>query len=205
MRSMSHDSSVGSLVAITLVAGFFTAVAASSAAASNMVCPPHETAGPRRTGGSTHRFGLELTPVSALARIWVLHGTYSAWKGGDVVAGYVYQNQMIGDAGRAHGHTLALGYRQFLRLGFNLQIEHWIAYNPIESSVDGRTYKGWDGWLEVMPGYRWDFYRSNAVDLYILAQVEFGWVTFRTNAPPKLPHNGVSPFVIPLVWFGARF
>lgn len=206
---MSKHNSFGLVAAIVLVtrasAALGEPITVPLATAQPMTeAPAQERPVPRGTGGSAHRLGLELTPVSPIMRIWALHATYSAWEYGDVIAGYVYQNEMIGEAGRANGHTLAVGYRQFFWRGFNLEIEHWIAYDPIDSSVDGRTYKGWDGWLEVMPGYRWDFYRSHAIDLFVLAQVEFGWPTFRTNPPPNMPEATGAPFVIPLVWLGAR-
>jgi hypothetical protein len=108
----------------------------------------------------------------------------------------------IGDVGRAYGHTLVLGYRQYFWHGLNLDLELWGAYDPIKSSIDGKMYRGVDLWVALLPGYRWDFWRQGEFDVYALAQVEFGYPAFRTNPPPNLP--GKSIFVIPLLWFGFR-
>jgi hypothetical protein len=179
--------------------------AVHDAAATNTAADEKDTAEskplPSGTHASAHRFGIELSPVSPIVDIWAVRLSYSAWRYGDLIGGYVYQHEKIGDVGRAHGHTLLVGYRQFVWRGAHAEMNLWGAWDPITSYVDGRTYDGFDLWGDLWLGYRLDVLERRALDLYLLPQLEIGIPLYRQNPPPQLP-SGI--FVMPVLWLGAR-
>lgn len=156
------------------------------------------------THDSRHRFGIEATPFSALIKIWAIRGTYSLWSHGDLLLGYAYQNETSGDKAVMHGQTLMIGYRQFFWRGLNLEIELMPAYNPATSLIDGKTYVGWDMWIEGRIGYRFDIIDRPGFSFFVMPQFACGVGIFRTNPWPGLSENAHEPFPFPMIMFGLR-
>ncbi len=152
---------------------------------------------------SSHRLGLEVTPLSPLIRIWVLHLTYALWSQGELTTGYAYMNNNLGDLGRANAHSVLLGYRHFFWRGLHAELELWPAYDRVLSFEDNQTYAAFDIWGELRVGYRFDLLRNETLDLYVLPQLAVGTGLYSSNPPPGIESE--SPFfAFPMVWIGIR-
>lgn len=157
---------------------------------------------PVGTNGSSSKwgFGTSLSyPVGA--SIYMFQFSYSAWSMGDVLVGYAFQHW--NDQGQANAQTLLLGYRQFIWRGLHAEVELWPAYNPFESSVDGKTYSGFELWVSARVGYRFDF-KVDGHELFVLAQPSVGVGVARQNRWPKMG-SGFHPIFEPQLIVGTRF
>ncbi len=157
---------------------------------------------PAGTNGSSWKwgFGTSLTyPIGA--SIYMVQLSYSAWSMGDVLVGYAFQHW--NDQGQANAQTLLLGYRQFIWRGLHTEVELWPAYNPFESSVDGKTYSGFELWVSARIGYRFDF-NVYGHELFVLAQPSLGVGVARQNRWPKMG-SGFHPTWEPQLIVGTRF
>jgi hypothetical protein len=83
------------------------------------------------------------------------------------------------------------------------EVELWPAYNPFKSSVDGKTYSGFELWVSARVGYRFDF-EVFGRELFVLPQPSLGLGIARQNRWPKMP-NGHTPIFEPQLIVGARF
>ncbi len=145
------------------------------------------------------KYGIETSPIFPLVKIYAIQGTYSLWNKGDVIVGYAYQNQIIENEGQCHGHTLLLGYRQYVLKGLHVDIEFFPAVNNFYCYVDGKYYNGYEVVAEIRPGYRFDLKINNSFDVYILTQAAMLFGLYRDNPWPTM---GNDPFFFPLVWIG---
>ena len=146
------------------------------------------------------RLGTSIT--YPLAEIYMIQVAYSPFENGDILCGMAYQNWK-NDQGRANAYTLLLGYRQFVFGGLHTEIELWPAYNPFHSSVDGHTYSGFELWMSLRLGYRFDF-TLGGNDLFILAQPGVGFGVARENPWPEKDKSDKAIFEPQLI-AGIRF
>jgi hypothetical protein len=199
---MHHTIIISSTLAILLGSATVHAQGAQPPEAAKSLEPAPPRDKPAGTNGSSLKwgFGTSLTyPIGA--SIYMVQLSYSAWSMGDVLVGYAFQHW--NDQGQAHAQTLLLGYRQFIWRGLHAEVELWPAYNPFESSVDGRTYKGGELWVSARVGYRFDF-KVYGRELFVLAQPSIGVGVARQNPWPKAP-TGFNPIFEPQLIVGTRF
>jgi hypothetical protein len=128
-------------------------------------------------------WGIGTSITYPLAEIYMMQVSYSPWESGDILGGLAYQNWK-NDQGRANAYTLLLGYRQYAWKGLHAEMELWPAYNPFQSSVDGKTYTGLELWMSLRIGYRIDFELADS-DFFILAQPSIGFGVVRDNPWPE--------------------
>jgi len=168
--------SAGAAVVVALLAWVGTAHADSGALYAE----------PAGTAGTLGRWGVEVSPTYLLAPIYMIQSTWSAWRYGDVVAGYGFQHMTSNSrgAGQTNGHSLLIGYRQFIWKGINLELLAWPTYDRFQSYVDGRVYPGFELWCEAYVGYRLDF-EVRHTTFYILPQPGIGWGMGRSNKWPR--------------------
>jgi hypothetical protein len=146
-------------------------------------------------------FGISITyPLGG--QIYMVQLSYSVWEKGDILWGVAYQDWK-NDRGHSHAYTLLLGYRQFIWEGIHAEIEFWPAYNPFESSVDGKTYKGFELWTSLRVGYRFDFDIA-ANPFFILVQPSVGFGVARQNPWPGKEFDE-GPVFEPQFIAGMRF
>lgn len=124
--------------------------------------------------------------------IYMIQSSYSPCGHGDLLLGAAFQN-WENDQGQANAYTLLLGYRKYLWRGLHAEMELWPAYNPFESSVDGKTYKGMELWASLRIGYKFDF-KAIGNDFYILAQPSIGLGVLRGNKWPDMEKDDDAVF-----------
>jgi len=129
------------------------------------------------------------------ANIWEIQFSYGLWDYGEILIGGAYQN-WTNELGTAHGSTLLLGYRQYLWNGFHVEAEFWPAWNPFDSSVDGKTYSGFDLWCSFRAGYRLDVPVAGQ-DFFVLIQPSLGFGLARQNPWPGMPPSPSAPMFEP--------
>ncbi len=122
------------------------------------------------------------------AQIYMVQVSHSVGQSGEILFGVAYQNWK-NDQGRSHAYTLLLGYRHFLWRGLHTEIELWPAYNPFRSSIDGRTYKGFELWTSVRIGYSFDL-MIGGQNFFVLAQPSLGFGVARQNKWPDFKELG---------------
>ena len=144
---------------------------------------------------------IESSPLMAYFHYYAVRCNRSMTDNGDLLLGFAYLNTKWADQGRLHAYTLLTGYRYYLWRGLHAEYELWSAYDPFESSVDGKTYKGVDFWHAVRAGYRFMF-DCGSFDPYIIFQVEVGRGLKRFNKWPEYKnHTSVHPILL----VGVRF
>lgn len=154
-----------------------------------------------RTVKKDKPWGVGTSITYPLADIYMVQGSYSACKSGDILFGVAYQNWK-NDQGRARAYTLLLGYRQYIWKGIHTEIELWPAYNPFHSFVDGQTYAGAELWMSLRIGYRQEFNLANN-DFFLLAQPSIGFGVVRDNPWPEKGKDDKAVFE-PQVLLGIR-
>ncbi|HPN43906.1 MAG TPA: hypothetical protein PLP19_10485 [bacterium] len=154
------------------------------------------------TLNSDKLWGAGISFTYPIADIYMLQASYSLWECGDILCGVAYQDWEI-DQGHSHAYTLLLGYRHFLWKGLHTEIELWPAYNPFDSSIDGKTYSGVELWVSARIGYRFDFKLADK-DFFILAQPSIGYGAARQNPWPKMEKDN-KPIFEPQLIAGFRF
>jgi len=142
---------------------------------------------PDSTKETNKLWGIGTSITYPLAEIYMIQVSYSPWEFGDILFGAAYQN-WENDQGRSHAYTFLLGYRQFVWGGIHTEIELWPAYNPFNSSVDGKTYTGFELWMSFRIGYKFDF-KLASNDLFVLAQPSIGFGVVRENPWPDKEKN----------------
>lgn len=147
-------------------------------------------------------WGIGASITYPLAEIYMIQVSYSPWEFGNILCGVAYQNWK-NDQGRANAYTFLLGYRQFVWGGFHTEIELWPAYNPFHSSVDGGTYAGFELWMSIRIGYRYDFKLADN-DFFILAQPSIGFGVAREHPWPDKQKSDKAIFEPQLI-VGIRF
>jgi len=152
------------------------------------------------TNGSSSKWGFGTSLTYPVESIYMVQGSYSIWDMGDVLAGAAFQHWY--DKGQSNAITLLLGYRQFIWKGLHTELELWPAYNRFESSVDGKTYKGFELWTSYRIGYRFNFYLLGG-EFFILAQPSIGFGAGSTNPWPE--NKGHAVIFEPQVIVGMRF
>jgi len=157
-----------------------------------------------RTGtlNSDKPWGIGISATYPVAQIYMLQASYSMCEIGDILCGVAYQD-WENDQGHSHAYTLLLGYRHFLWKGFHTEIELWPAYNPFDSSIDGKTYSGVELWTSLRIGYRFDFKLADK-DFFILAQPSVGFGLARQNPWPDKEKDDKAIFE-PQLLAGYRF
>lgn len=134
-------------------------------------------------------WGIGTSITYPMAEIYMMQISYSPWEAGDILGGVAYQNWK-NEQGRANAYTLLLGYRQFVWKGLHAEMELWPAYNPFHSSVDAKTYAGFELWMSLRLGYKIDFQLAGN-EFYILAQPSVGFGVARENPwPEKVKGDG---------------
>lgn len=178
-----------------VVVGLLAWVGAAHADSGALSADPAGTAG---------RWGVEVSPTFLLAPIYMVQATWSAWRYGDMVVGYGFQHMTSNSrgAGQTHGHSLLLGYRQFIWKGINLELQAWPTYDRFQSYVDGRVYPGVELWCEAYIGYRFDFVARHTT-FYILPQPGIGWGMYRSNKWPRFA-DAKQYELVPQLLFGVR-
>lgn len=158
---------------------------------------------PIGTNGSHDKWAVGISVSYPLgAQIYMVQLSYSVYQSGDILFGVAYQDWK-NDRGQTNAYTLLLGYRQFFWEGLHAEIELWPAYNPFESSVDGKTYKGFELWTSLRVGYRFDFdIRANSY--FVLVQPSIGFGVARQN-PWPCKHEDDGPTFEPQLIMGMRF
>jgi hypothetical protein len=138
------------------------------------------------TNAASGPWGIEVSPTFLLAPIYMAQATWSAWEHGDVVFGYAFQHMTSNTqgAGQTHGHSILVGYRQFIWKGLNVELQAWPTYDRFQSYVDGRTYPGVELWCEAYMGYRIDF-QVKGTTWYVLPEPGIGWGMYRSNKWPR--------------------
>ena len=156
------------------------------------------------TNNAKGRLGLEWSPTFLLAPIYMGQATWSVWNHGDAIVGYAFQHMTSNTdgAGQTHGHTLLLGYRQFIWKGLHVELQAWPTYDRFQSYVDGRIYPGFELWCEAYAGYRFDFQLAGTT-FYVMPQPGIGWGMYRSNKWPRF--SDTKPFeLVPQLILGAR-
>jgi hypothetical protein len=128
-------------------------------------------------------WGIGTSITYPLAEIYMMQASYSPWGSGEILGGAAYQNWK-NDQGRASAYTVLLGYRQYVWRGLHTEMELWPAYNPFLSSIDGKTYAGFELWMSLRIGYRFDFQLAGN-DIFILTQPGLGFGVARENPWPE--------------------
>ncbi|MBK8944978.1 MAG: hypothetical protein IPM32_06850 [Ignavibacteriae bacterium] len=122
---------------------------------------------------------------------------------GDVLLGLAHQNQKTDD-GKFNGISLVIGYRQFLYNKLCITEMFYPNYNHFLSSIDGKTYKGFDGFNEISLGWEFEFKLSKKVTLALTPQFTYGQALFRTNPWPK-HKDELQKIFFPDVYIGISF
>ena len=154
------------------------------------------------TEGAHSPWGIGTSITYPLAEIYMIQVSYSPWESGDILFGAAYQN-WENDQGRSHAYTFLLGYRQFLWGGIHTEIELWPAYNPFHSSVDGEIYTGFELWMSIRIGYKFEFELASN-EFFVLLQPSIGFGVARENPWPDKEENDQAIFEPQLV-VGIRF
>ena len=144
------------------------------------------------------------------AQIYMLKASYALSESSYLGFGPAFQNWKNTDKqplGQANAYTLLLSYRYFFYRKFHLELELWPAYNHFQSFADGKTYKGFELWVEYKVGYRADISRH----LYINIQpglahglwMQNKWPEFRDYSFSDLVKN--SLVFVPQIMIGWSF
>jgi hypothetical protein len=185
----------------TKAATLFGLLAWAGTAHAESAAVPSESLG---TAGALGHWALEVSPTFLLAPIYMAQATWSAWTYGDVVVGYGFQHMTSSSrgAGQTHGHSLLLGYRQFIWKALSLEVQAWPTYDRFQSYVDGRVYPGVELWCEAYLGYRFDFVVQHTT-FYIMPQPGIGWGMYRSNKWPR--YSDAKQYeLVPQVLLGVR-
>lgn len=128
------------------------------------------------------KWGIGTSITYPMAGIYMMQVSYSPWESGNVLGGIAFQN-WENDQGQANAYTALLGYRHFVWKGLHTEMELWPAYNPFQSSLDGKTYAGIELWMSLRVGYRFGFQLAGS-EFFILAQPSVGFGVARDNPWP---------------------
>jgi hypothetical protein len=122
---------------------------------------------------------------------------------GDILFGAAHQNQKTDD-GKFNGISLVIGYRQFLYKKLCITEMFYPNYNHFQSSIDGKTYKGFDGFNEISLGWEFEFKLTKKVSMPLTPQFTYGQALFRTNPWPRHKEE-LQKIFFPDVYIGMAF
>jgi len=114
------------------------------------------------------KWSVETSLTFPMARIYMVKAGYRISDRSELGIGAAFQNWKNEDQdplGQSNAWTVILSYRHYLWRNLNVEVELWPAYNLFESFVDGRTYKGFEMWVEYKAGYRFDLTRNLSLNL----------------------------------------
>ena len=174
------------------------------------VFPTVDTTGTVQPIQDHHRWSIETSLTFPIVRIYMVKAGYYITERSELGFGIAFQNWRNDDdvpMGQSNAWTIPLSYRYYFWRNFNVELELWPAYNQFESFVDGRTYKGFELWIEYRAGYRFDPTSSFSLNL----QPGIGhplWLQHRwPGLEDKSNHEFISDMVIfvPQVLIGWKF
>jgi hypothetical protein len=122
---------------------------------------------------------------------------------GDILLGLAHQNQKTND-GQFNGISLVLGYRQFLFKKLCVSEMFYPNYNRFESSIDGNTYVGFDGFNEITLGWEFEIRLNEKIALALTPQYTYGQALFRTNPWPRHKEK-LQTIFFPDIYMGITF
>ena len=122
---------------------------------------------------------------------------------GDILFGAAHQNQKTDD-GKFNGISLVIGYRQFLYKKLCITEMFYPNYNHFLSSINGKTYIGFDGFNEISLGWEFKFKLTNKVSMVLTPQFTYGQALFRTNPWPRHKEE-LQKIFFPDVYIGIAF
>lgn len=122
---------------------------------------------------------------------------------GDILFGVEYQNQKTDD-GQFNGISIVLGYRQFLYKKLCITENFYPNYNHFESSIDGKTYVGFDGFNEISLGWEFEIVINKKVSVALTPQFTYGQALFRTNPWPRHKEK-LQTIFFPDIYLGVTF
>lgn len=156
------------------------------------------------------KWSLETSLTAPVARIYMIKAGYRISGNSELGFGIGFQNwrnENVDPAGKSNAWSLILSYRNYFWRNFAFEVEIWPAYNHFESFVDGRTYKGFELWIEYRAGYRFDL-TSNLL-LHVMPGL--GHPAWALHDWPRLEEKSgrESPFdivvFVPQVLIGWKF
>ena len=174
------------------------------------VFPTVDTTGTVQPTQDHHRWSIETSLTFPIVRIYMVKAGYHLTERSELGFGIAFQNWRNDDdvpMGQSNAWTIPLSYRYYFWRNFNVELELWPAYNQFESFVDGRTYKGFELWIEYRAGYRIDLNSNISLNL----QPGIGhplWLQHRwPGLEDKSNHEFISDMVIfvPQVLIGWKF
>jgi hypothetical protein len=120
-------------------------------------------------------------------QIYMAQFAYHIGENSEFLFGPCFQNwKDQGEAkGRAHAYTLVLGYRQYFWKNLHAEAELFPAYNSFDSSVDGKTYNGFEVWIEYRVGWKFEF-EVGGRTLFITPQPGLGHALYLQKIWPGL-------------------
>jgi hypothetical protein len=120
-------------------------------------------------------------------QIYMAQFAYRIGENDELLFGPCFQNwKDQGEAkGQAHAYTLILGYRHYFWKGLHAEVELFPAYNSFDSSVDGRTYGGFETWIEYRVGWKFKFSLGD-VRLFITPQPGLGHALYLQKLWPGM-------------------
>ncbi len=136
----------------------------------------------------TGRLSLETSlSFPAAARIYLAQAAWRFDDRNEGIVGFCYQNWSgMGTLdGEAHADTLILGYRFYAWDGLHLELELFPAWNAFVSGVDGKTYEGFETWIEYRVGWKARFEVGGRA-CYLLIQPGIGHALYLQNIWPGL-------------------
>lgn len=156
------------------------------------------------------RWTVETSLTFPIVRIYMVKAGYHITEHSELGFGFAFQNWRNDDVvpmGQSNAWTIPLSYRYYFWRNFNLEVELWPAYNHFESFVDGRTYKGFELWIEYRAGYRF----ALPFNLSLNVQPGLGHPVWAQHRWPGLEDKSRSEFIgdmvifVPQVLVGLRF
>jgi hypothetical protein len=143
------------------------------------------------------------------AQIYMAQFAYRLGENSEVLFGPCFQNwKDQGEAkGQAHAYTLIVGYRQYFWRNFHAEVELFPAYNSFDSRVDGKTYNGFETWIEYRVGWKFEF-KIGDYSLFITPQPGIGHALYLQNIWPGLNASTYrlnSLTFVPQLLFGIEF
>jgi hypothetical protein len=128
------------------------------------------------------------------AQIYMLKASLSISERSELGFGPAFQNWKNADKvprGQANAYTLLLSYRYFFYKSFHMELELWPAHNHFNSLVDGKTYKGFELWVEYKVGYK----AAITKNLYLNFQPGLAHGVWMQNRWPEFKEDSAREFI----------
>ena len=146
------------------------------------------------------RWSVESSLTFPIVRIYMVKAGYHITERSEIGFGFAFQNWRNDDEvpmGQSNAWTIPVSYRYYLWRNLNFEVELWPAYNHFESFVDGRTYKGFELWIEYRAGYRFDL----PYNLFLNVQPGLGHPVWMQHRWPGLEDKSTPEFIGDMVIF----